>query len=186
MNWLQQIAEWFNKIRFWYTVRPWEQAIRVRCGRWTKSISPGLHLRFPILDEVFCQNVRQRVLNLPVQTVSIKSGQAVTLSGAVRWRISDVSRIYHMLHTPEDWIYNTVLSAIAAVVFDASAEVSPQKVSELATLAVQSESVRMGLEIEAVSITDFAMVRTYRLISGEGNTGWTWNRVGSLDAAQGH
>lgn len=97
-----------------------------------------------------------------------------------------MSRIYHMLHTPEDWIYNTVLSAIAAVVFDASAEVSPQKVSELATLAVQSESVRMGLEIEAVSITDFAMVRTYRLISGEGNTGWTWNRVGSLDAAQGH
>ena len=181
MNWLQQIADWLNRVRFWYTVRPWEQAIRVRCGRWIVAISPGLHFRIPLLDEVFCQNVRQRVLNLPVQTVTTADGKAVTLSGAVRWRIADVELIYQKLHTPEDWIYNTVLAAIGDTVFSATSAISPAMVGDAATVAVQAQAFKMGLEIEAVSITDFAMVRTYRLISGEGNTGWTWNRVGPLD-----
>ena len=181
MNWLQQIAEWLNRVRFWYTVRPWERAIRVRCGRWIVAISPGLHFRIPLLDEVFCQNVRQRVLNLPIQTATTTNGKAVTLSGAVRWHIADVELIYQKLHTPEDWIYNTVLAALAEVIFSATTVLSPQSVGELATAKVQDDSRAMGLEIEAVSITDFAMVRTYRLISGEGNSGWSWNRVGPLD-----
>ena len=183
MNWLQQIADWIARLKCWYTVRPWEQAIRIRCGKWVTAISSGFHLRIPFLDEVFTQNVRMRVLNLPVQTVTTRDGVCVTLSGAVKWRISDVRLIYEKLHTPEDWIYNTVLAAVASAVYESqAAALTPSAVGEAAEISL-GETAEMGLEIEGVSLTDFAIVRTYRLISGEGNTGWTWNRVGPLDQA---
>lgn len=180
MNWLQQIADWIAKLKCWYVVRPWEQAIRVRCGKWIVSVLPGFHFRIPFIDEVLIQNVRLRVLNLPVQTVTNKSGETVTLSGAVRWRISDVRMIYEKLHTPEDWIYNTVLAALAEAVFESNGDATPLKLGVAATKVLVSGSPGLGLEIECVSVTDFARVRTYRLISGEGNTGWTWSRVGPL------
>lgn len=182
MNWLQQLAEWIRGLKCWYIVRPWEQAIRVRCGRWIASVEPGLHIRIPFLDEVFIQNVRVRVLNLPVQTVTSKAGITVTLSAVVCWRISDVQLIYEKVHNPEDWIYNVTLSTVASAVFDADRSVTPKQIGEAATRGL-IDAGELGMEIQSVAITDFAMVRTYRLISGEGNTGWSWSRVGSLETA---
>lgn len=180
MNWLQQIAEWLSRFKCWYIVRPWEQGIRVRCGKWVAPLSPGLLFRIPLLDEVFVQNTRQRVLNLPTQTVTTKTGITVTLSGVVSWRVSDVRTLYDKLHTPDDWIYNTVLSALAQAVSEFDGTITPKEAAEQALERLKQPTC-VGIEISGVSITDFAIVRTYRLISGEGNSGWTWNRVGALD-----
>jgi regulator of protease activity HflC (stomatin/prohibitin superfamily) len=182
MNWLQQLADWIKGLKCWYIVQPWEAAIRVRAGKWVVAIGPGLHLRIPFFDQVFIQNVRQRVLNLPVQTVTTRAGETITLSGVVNWRIADVARIYEKLQAPEDWIYNQVLAAIAEAVFESSGEVIPKEVGEKAqTMLVAGRDAQMGIEIVSVSVTDIARVRTYRLITGEGNTGWSWDRVGGLN-----
>lgn len=179
-NWLQQIAEWIKGLRCWYIVRPWEQGINVRCGRWVFNATPGFHIRLPFLDEVFIQNVRLRVVNLPVQTVTNKEGLTTTVSAVVSWRIADVRKLYEKLHTPEDWIYNTALSAVAEVMFSTTGETDPKSIGDAAAKAL-ADGRALGIVIESVAITDFARVRTYRLISGEGNTGWSWNRVGALE-----
>lgn len=182
-NWLQQIADWFHRLAFWFVVRPWERGITVRCGRWVLDMVPGIHLRLPFLDEVFVQNVRVRVLNLPVQTVTNRSGETITVSAIVRWRIADVRLMYDKLHNPEDWIYNVVLSAIAGAVYETTSAAELTQIGEAATKAL-AEAETVGIEIQGVAITDIARVRTYRLITGEGNTGWSWSRVGALEAAQ--
>ncbi len=179
-NWLQQIAEWLKGLRCWYIVRPWEEGISVRCGRWVFDALPGLHLRIPFVDEVFVQNTRLRSLNLPVQTVTNREGATITVSAVVQWRISNVKLLYGRVHVPEDWIYNTALSAIAEVMFGMGIDSDPKSIGDAASKALAS-GIELGLIIESVAITDFARVRTYRLISGEGNTGWSWNRVGPLE-----
>jgi len=181
MNWLQQLAEWFGRFKCWYIVRPWEMAIRVRLGRWTATVPPGFHIRLPLVDEVFVQNVRLRVVNLPVQTVTDKQGTTITLSGSVRWRVSDVRQLYEKLHTPEDWIYNTVLAVLAEAVFESDGELAPIELGKKASGVLKEQSNDSGIEIDCVSVTDFARVKTFRLISGEGNTGWSWTRVGPLE-----
>lgn len=176
MNWLQQLSDWFGSLKAWYTVRPWERAIRVRYGRWTVEIGPGLHLRIPLLDQVFVQNVRLRVLNLPVQTVTNSAGETTTLSGVVSWRIRDVRVMYQRLHTPEDWILNTVLAALAEAVYESREPMSPKAAGEIAAALIMGPARDVGMEIEQVSVTDLAKVRTYRLITGEGNSGWSWSK----------
>lgn len=200
MTWLQQIAQWLGTLRIWFTVMPWERAIRVRFGKRVTRLEPGLHFRIPFADETYQQNVRLRVLNLPVQTVTNLLGQTVTLSGVVRWRVSDIGLLYDQLHSPEDWILNTALASLASVVFDAeqvlsqriggdapapaaeSVRISPMGLSRMASARFQEANPSlMGLEVESISITDMARVRTYRIINGEGNVGWSWSRVGALD-----
>lgn len=180
MNWLQQLGEWLSRLRFWFTVRPWESGIDVRCGRWIYDLQPGVHLCIPFFDEVFVQNMRLRVLNLPVQTVTNRSGDTVTLSAIVRWRIANVRLIYEQLHNPEDWIYNAVLSAIATTVHEMTTAVDVASIGQAATAALK-DAHQVGIEIQGISITDIARVKTFRLITGEGNAGWSWNRIGPLE-----
>jgi regulator of protease activity HflC (stomatin/prohibitin superfamily) len=187
MTWLQQISDWFASAKFWYLIRPWERAIRVRFGNRVVAVGPGIHFRFPLVDQIFAQNIRQRILNLPIQTVTTRLGDAITFSAVVKWRISDVRRIYETLHTPEDWIFNVVLAATSDAIYNAADGYTPQSISEQATATIaQSDAADRGLEIEGVAIIDFAKVRTIRLISGEGNSGWTWNRLGAIDAPTAH
>jgi hypothetical protein len=182
MNWLQQISEWLARASFWYTVRPWEEAIRVRCGQWLRVVGPGIHLRLPLFDQIFAQNTRERVLNLPIQTVTTSRGEAITFSVVVRWRICDVRLIYETVHTPEDWIFNIVLAATSEAIYNAPVGYTPKTIGVAATDEIAKLLTHgRGIEICSVSMIDFAKVRTYRLISGDGNTGWTWNRVGALD-----
>jgi regulator of protease activity HflC (stomatin/prohibitin superfamily) len=184
MSWLQQLAEKLAGLKFWYCVRPWERAVRVRCGRWAEQTGPGLRLRIPFLDEVFVQNIRQRVLNLPVQTVTTRDGKTITISGVVNWSIADVLKMYQQLHAPEDWILNTVLAAIAETLSTAEGELTPATVGAAATLRLADDAkARVGLAIEGVTITDMARVRTYRLITGEGNSIYNCYRIGALDTA---
>lgn len=184
MNWFEHLTGWIGRMKCWYFVRPWEAGILVRCGRWVTPVGPGLHVRLPFFDEVFVQNTRLRVLNLPVQTVTARDGRTFTLSGSVRWRIADVHLAYEKLHTPEDWILNAVLATIAEAIHTESEPPTPSSVSAAAERRL-AEARELGLEIDGVAVTDFVAVRTYRLITGEGNTGWTWNRVGPLDVAKG-
>ncbi|KKK49025.1 hypothetical protein LCGC14_3139220, partial [marine sediment metagenome] len=59
MNWLntlfQKIYELFN---WFYTVVPWERAMRVRFGKHMKIMQPGIHVQIPFIDKVFLMNIR--------------------------------------------------------------------------------------------------------------------------------
>lgn len=129
--------------------------------------------------------MRLRVLNLPVQTVTNRAGETTTLSGVVSWRIRELGAMYERLHTPEDWILNTVLAALAEAVYESREPLSPKLAGEIAAALLIGKARDVGMEIEQVSVTDLAKVRTYRLINGEGNSGWSWSRIGSLDAVHG-
>lgn len=183
MTWLQQLSEWLATFKCWYVIQPWESAIRVRVGKRIMDIGPGFHLRLPFLDQVYIQNTRLRVLNLPVQTVTNKAGDTLTMSAIVCWRIENVRLIYEQLHHPEDWLYNTVLAACAQAAIESDVLSADAIAPRAAEIANHKMVVSNGLVIVSVAITDFAKVMTLRLITGEGNTGWSWNRVGSLDEA---
>jgi len=183
MNWLQQLSNWLASLKCWYTVQPWEQAIRVRCGKHVTRVASGLRVRIPFFDRVYVQNVRERVLNLPVQSVTTKAGECITLSGTVGWRLADVKIAYEQLHNPDDWILNTALAAIAETVYQSTGECSPESVGAEAMRRLQTKDFgrTRGIEIWNISITDLSKVRTYRLITGEGDIRWSPGRVGLLE-----
>ncbi len=59
MNSVFEFIRRFAEVFIWWTViQPWEGAIRVRFGRWVRTLTPGLHLRIPYADSVYRQTNR--------------------------------------------------------------------------------------------------------------------------------
>ena len=161
------LRQFFRGLRPYFTVAPWEQALRVRAGKHVKLLSAGIHLKLPIVDTVYVQTVRRRVASVGRQTVTTRLGQAVTFSASVGYAIGNIETLYRTLHHAEDTIGNLVRSSIAHYI--ATHELRdcwPAKIE--AAMLAQLDLGQYGLVDVAVFVTEFAVVRTFRLIGDAG------------------
>lgn len=160
---LNAIKEMFT---WWITVAPWEQGIRVRAGKHVKLLTSGLHVRIPILDRFYLQSIRLRYISIPTQTITTKDGKALTVSGGLAYSITDVLKLYSTIHDPVDTIQLMCCGAVASAVEAGMAtELRPQSVESAVCAQLSLEKFGIG-DVE-FKITDWALVRTYRLIQGE-------------------
>jgi regulator of protease activity HflC (stomatin/prohibitin superfamily) len=160
---LRQLGQLFT---WWVTVAPWERGLRVRAGRHVKRLAPGLHLKLPFLDATYVQSVRLRIAHQPMQTVMTQDRKALMVAAAVGYAVADVALLYQTLHHAQDTISNLAMMAIAeaAAAFRAE-ELTPDALSRAATARLKFD--KHGLEEVTVRVTDFALVRTYRLVTDQ-------------------
>lgn len=155
-----------NIFTWWWTISPWEQGVRVRAGKHVKLLEAGLHLRIPVLDRFYVQSVRLRYICVPTQTVTTKDGKALTISGGLAYSIEDILKLYQTIHDPVDTIEMMCCGIIASTIEGKeAAEVSPKDVEKAVNEELNLEEY--GLTNTLFKVTDWALVRTYRLIQGE-------------------
>lgn len=153
-------------LQWWIIIAPWEQGIRVRMGKHVTRLEPGVHLRLPLVHAVYRQSVRMRWCDLPTQTIATADGKTVTLSVTLGYQVDDIERLYTTLHHAEATLRNMTLSAVAAAIHGMDAECcTPRAVEEHATDALDFAAYGVG-EVR-IRATDFAFVRTYRLIQDQ-------------------
>lgn len=170
MNWVKELLEYiYNGIRFWVVVQPWEQGIRVRLGRTQKVLKAGVHLAVPLIDAVYIQDVRLRVNEMSVQTISTKDGEPLTLKLAMGYIIKDISKLYNTLHNPECTLENICKSLIAQNVLGQTKDlIKPDKI-EFDVLQ-EMESHDYGIEVKYVKVSSFCFVNSFRLIQDQDYT----------------
>ena len=168
---LLALRQFFRGFRCWFVVSPWEEALRVRLGKRTKLLKPGFHWKLPLFDVMYLQSIRTRLAPVNKQTLSVRSGQVVTIAGSLGYRIDDIERLYSSIHHAEDTISALTRSLIAEYV-------SSHELSECAPDVIQAavnarlDFVRYGLGEATLYITEFAVVRTYRLIGDQNEYSW--------------
>ncbi len=168
---LLALRQFFRSFRCWMVVSPWEQALRVRLGKRVTLLRPGFHWKLPILDVIYLQSVRLRLSSISKQTVSTCSGQVVTIAGSLGYRIEDIQLLYNSIHHAEDTITALTRSLIADYVSGHSlAACQPDKIQEAVNASIDFS--RFGLADVKVYITEFAVVRTYRLIGDYTEYSW--------------
>ena len=169
MSWLQTIFERFTELfKWWFVLQPWEQALRVRAGRWITKFEGGVHFRIPYLDAIFKQNVRLRISDVPQQTITNMSDETFTIAGALRYRVEDVTPLYNNLHMAEETLAYSVQSLVADYVAGATGEdCSPNDIQTVINLEIRGRFQDYGLADVKFLLTDYARVRTYRLIMGD-------------------
>lgn len=165
---LDTLSRLFGHIVFWVVVAPWEQAIRIRAGKHVRRLGPGLHLRIPILDDVFKQSVRLRSAMMMTQTLQTARGTLV-ISGALGYAIADIEKLFRTLHHADDTLTQIAATRLAAYVLKAE-QCTPDEISESVSRDLATEFALYGVADVSVRVSDFAYVRTYRLMN-EGR--WT-------------
>lgn len=166
MNSIKQILDAITSLfTWWFTVLPWEQAVRIRLGSRVRLFEAGFHLKLPFLDRVYVQNTRRRLSCVFEQTISTKDGKAITLAGSFGYRVVDVLKLYNSLHQAEATISLGVAGLITDFIIHRDvAEVVP---ADLTAHVLSRLNLRpYGLADEEFFLTDFAVVRTYRFMSG--------------------
>jgi hypothetical protein len=159
------IGRWLSQLMFWIAVAPWEQALRVRCGRHVKVLGPGFYGRIPLLDVVYLQSVRVRSCLIATQTLSTSDGHTLIVGGALSYSVADIGKLYDRLHHAEDTLRTFTGAALAEhVQSTARALLKPDSLASAATAKLHHQLEQCGLTDVEVSLTDFAFVRTYRLV----------------------
>ena len=172
-----QTLNWIgNLFRWWIVVAPWEQAVRVRGGKTAKLLEAGVHFRIPSFDRIYRESTKLRTIDTGVQTVSTKDNHTVTLQARIRFRVQNFLTVFQELHHAEDTLIDLAMSEIAEQIRVKTRDgLTPQTVEE--AVANRLNAGKYGLTDLGVTITDFAFVRTFRLIQHDNR----WARGAGMD-----
>ncbi len=164
MELINTITAFLAKLfQWWFTVMPWEQAIRVRKGKNAKLLGAGLYFKIPFIDTVYIQTTRMRMIDTPMQTVSTKDGNTVTIKSAIGYTIKDIQVLYNTLYHPEMTLNSMSMGFVGEFVREnLIGEITPLNIESFVNSKITASDY--GLKNLTVKITTFAIVKTYRLI----------------------
>ena len=149
-------------------VEQWNGAVQLRCGKFIKVLSPGIHFKIPFFDSVIeCPVITQSV-NLPSQTLTTLDEQSIVLKSIIRYKVNNVRTYLLGVMHANDVLIDTTQGMIRDVVELTTWE-DLVDVNETITNKVKEYVVRWGIEVEAVTITDLGLVKSFRIFGDESN-----------------
>lgn len=174
---LAAVGRIIGQLSLWIIVQPWETALRTRAGKRQRVLSAGFHWRIPILDHVVKQSSRARVSMVPTQTLTTRDGRTLAVGIGIGYRVTDIVALYGGFEHAEDTIVQVAADIIAGFVTDAREELlNPLDLSETVAAELGHFLAQHGLTEVTVRVTDFAFVRSYRLLQDK-----RWGYAKSLD-----
>jgi regulator of protease activity HflC (stomatin/prohibitin superfamily) len=87
-----------------------------RFGRYTQTLSPGLHIIIPVMDKVGAKvSMMETVLDVPSQDVITKDNAAVNVDGVIFYQILDAARSAYEVANLKQAILNLTMTNIRTV-----------------------------------------------------------------------
>lgn len=153
LAWLSRI---FDSWKFWIVIAPWEIGVRVRLGKRAAAVTPGLHLRIPLIDVITLVNTRLRIDGTPPVTVQGNAPHCTRyITATVGYRVCDPMKAMMKFGLP-----------YAAVVSKAQVEIASACDEEKALKAMQAYfDADSGIAVDFIKFVEDVEVRTYRLIN---------------------
>jgi membrane protease subunit HflK len=147
-------------------IEQWNGAVQLRCGKFIKVLSPGIHFKIPFFDSVIeCPVITQSV-NLPSQTLTTLDDESIVLKSIIRYRVSNIQTYLLGVMHANDVLIDTTQGMIRDVV-ELTTWDDLVDVNETITNKVKEYVVRWGIEVEAVTITDLGIVKSFRIFGDE-------------------
>ena len=148
-------------------VEQWNGAVQLRCGKFIKVLSPGIHFKIPFFDSIIeCPVITQSV-NLPSQTLTTLDDESIVLKSIIRYKVSNIQTYLLSVMHANDVLIDTTQGIIRDVV-ERTTWNDLVDVNETITNEVKEYVVRWGIEVEAVTITDLGIVKSFRIFGDEG------------------
>lgn len=147
-------------------VKEYQEAVLLRNGKFKRIMKKGLHLKYPFIDEYIQQHILWTTLTLPSQSLVTKDGYDIVVKSVVKYRIFDVKvfclELFDSVDAISDISQGTIKTVIMASEWDKCID---NGLDNLLTKKIRSEVKKYGVEIDQVTLTDIAKIKTIRLIN---------------------
>jgi regulator of protease activity HflC (stomatin/prohibitin superfamily) len=163
---VELLINWWIEIKPVVIIRDYEEAVLLRFGIFKRVLKPGLHFKVPFFDEVIDQHVVITTLSLDAQSLYTKDKQNIVVKGLIKYRIADVKIFLLEVWDAQDALSDMSASIIKNVIMSMTLdECTDSEIDNLLTKKVRVEAKKWGVEVQQVTLTDLAPIRSFRLIN---------------------
>lgn len=163
---IEVITEWWAQLVPAIIIPNYEEAVLLRNGKFIKVLGPGFHVKLPIFDEVISHHVVVTTLSLSAQSLYTQDKQNIVVKGVIKYKISDVKIFLLEVFDAQDALADMTQSIIKNIIISTPLESCLDlELDNLLTKKVRVEARKWGVEIQQVTLTDIAPIRSYRIIN---------------------
>jgi len=153
-------------------VKQTTKGVRLRFGKFLDILDPGFHWKISFFDEVLPQTVVWTTFSMPSQSLTSKDGKDVVVKGVIKYRVVDIQIFALEVWDAIDAISDMTQGIIFDIVKDKTwEELQTIDLKPLITRKARLEAKRWGIEIETVTLSDLAKIRSIRLLNDNGSIG---------------
>jgi regulator of protease activity HflC (stomatin/prohibitin superfamily) len=169
MNFLDPLIQLFKDFGVtvlpFYVVPQYESGLILRLGVYRKDAKPGFNWKLFFFDEVItCRNTTT-TMNVEPQTLTTKDGKNVIVSSIVKYRIVDPKIFLLEVEDAFDAIADICQGETKRLIVDRTwDECTTNDLDNEIQKKTKSSAKRWGIDVDLVTITELAIVRSYRLL----------------------
>jgi len=169
MSFLEQlldlIRDFWDRIFPFSIVPQYESGLVLRFGLYHRQPKSGFVWKWPFIEEVItCRNTTT-TMNVEPQTLTTKDGKNVIVSSIVKYRIVDPKIFLLEVEDAFDAIADICQGETKRLIVDRTwDECTTNDLDNEIQKKTKSSAKRWGIDVDLVTITELAIVRSYRLL----------------------
>ena len=149
-----------------------DEGVRLRFGKFKNVLKPGIHFKIPFGDEILSHSVLWTTYSVPAQSLTTKDGKDVVVKLVIKYRIVDIQtfllEVWDAIDAISDMTQGISFDIVKEKTWD---ELHTLDLKPLVTRKARVEAKRWGIEIETVTLSDLAKIRSIRLLNDSGSLG---------------
>ncbi len=158
--------------QFWVVLPPYRGGVRLRLGKPNKVLKCGFHWMLPFnIDTVVWDNVVTETMRLKPQTLTTKDGRTIVVSSVVTFFVEDIKVFLLEVENRNSAIEDSAYGSQSTFFMKKTwAELmSMDDIGNEVTKVVRRQAKKYGANIVSVQLVDFAVCKSYRLITTPSN-----------------
>ncbi len=170
---LEKLFEWLSQ--FWGYIRPWaivdqdQSGVILRLGRYSRTIGPGPHWKFPFLELDHTIDIVVTTIELRPQTLTTKDDVSIVISAIVKYQIRDVKPIMLEIRDAEDVLKDVTMGAVNNAITELDyKDIKSTDVERQVLDYVRREVNQYGFKVHKVTFADMGKIVSVRLLQSPG------------------
>lgn len=157
-----------NNIIPFVIIFTFQNGVKYRFGKYTKTLKPGIHFKLPYIDTILHENTVDTTMLLPAQSIITDDKIEVVTKATVGYAIYDISKFYNNVYDSKSALSDRSCVIIRNTIASNSLEdilLDPLGFNDVLTEQVQKEVDDYGIRVNFVALVDFTRSRSFRFFN---------------------